>query len=85
MKEIVVYSHGKINLSLDILFKREDNYHEIKSVMQEISLKDRISFANRDKDIVIESNNPHLPKDIHNLVYKVWEKMKLSTLFHSRT
>ena len=79
MKKIVTYAHGKINLSLDILSKREDGYHEIESVMQEIDLKDRLTFENRDKDIVIESNSPHIPLDFHNLVYKVWEKMKLYT------
>lgn len=79
MKKIVKYAHAKINLSLDILYKREDGYHEIESIMQEISLKDRLIFENRDKGIVIESNNPHIPLDLHNLVYKVWEKMNLYT------
>lgn len=79
MKKIVTYAHGKINLSLDIRSKREDGYHEIDSVMQEIDLKDRLTFKKRDKDIVIESNSPHIPLDFHNLVYKVWEKMKLYT------
>lgn len=79
MEEIIIYAPAKINLSLDILFKREDGYHQIESIMQEISLKDKLIFKNRDKGIVIESNNPHIPLDFHNLVYKVWEKINLYT------
>lgn len=79
MEEIIIDSHAKINLSLDVLFKREDGYHEIESLMQEVSLKDKLIFKKRDKDILIESNSPHIPLDFHNLVYKVWEKMNLYT------
>ncbi len=79
MKKIILNSHGKINLSLDVLFKRDDNYHEIESIMQEINLKDILTFTDREKDIVIEIDSPQVPIDSHNLVYKVWEKMKLYT------
>lgn len=79
MKEIVLYSHAKINLSLDILHKRADNYHEIESVMQEISLSDKLIFKEQEKCLTIETNSPQVPIDFHNLVYKVWEKMKLYT------
>lgn len=79
MKEIILNSHGKINLSLDILYKRKDGYHEIESVMQEISLKDILTFKEQDGELTIETNNPQVPVDANNLVYKVWEKMKLYT------
>ncbi len=42
MKKITLESHGKINLSLDVLGKREDGYHELNTIMQEIELKDTI-------------------------------------------
>lgn len=79
MNEIEVYSHGKINLSLDVLYKRDDGYHEIESIMQEISLKDRILLKKRDKGIVIRSNSPQVPLDINNLAYRAWEKLNLYT------
>lgn len=40
--ELVVSAHAKINLSLDVLAKRNDGYHELRSVMQTISLRDSI-------------------------------------------
>ena len=42
MKELVLESYGKINLGLDVLYKRDDGYHEINTIMQQISLKDII-------------------------------------------
>lgn len=75
MKEIIVKSYGKINLSLDILYKRPDNYHEIRSVMQTIDLFDRLSFKEQEKGITIETDNPDLPIDNENIVYRAWESL----------
>lgn len=79
MKELILNSHGKVNLSLDILYKRDDGYHEIESIMQEISLKDKLTFRSQEKDMIIETDNPQVPIDFNNLSYKAWEKMKLYT------
>jgi len=38
------YAYAKINLTLDVLGKREDGYHDLKSVMQTISLRDDIEI-----------------------------------------
>lgn len=68
---------AKINLFLDVLDKRADGYHNIKSVMQSISLYDRISLEvdncieNR---IEIKCDNPRIMCDGSNLVYKAWER-----------
>ena len=75
MREIIMDSYGKVNLALDILYKRDDGYHEIKSIMQRISLRDRLIFQEIDHGIVIESNHPEVPKDKTNLVYRAWEKL----------
>lgn len=76
MREIVIESFGKINLALDVLYKREDNYHEINTIMQEISLRDRLTFTDEKEDIIIESDDKEMPLDSTNLVYQAWEKMK---------
>ncbi len=44
MESIALRAPAKINLRLDILGKRPDGYHEIRSVMQTISLADTLSF-----------------------------------------
>lgn len=76
MKELIIESFGKINLALDILYKRQDNYHEISSVMQQISLKDKLIFTELKDGIIMECDNKELPLDSSNLIYKAWEKMK---------
>lgn len=47
-------AYAKINLALDILDKRQDNYHEINSVMQQIDLYDELTFE-ESEDIIVQS------------------------------
>lgn len=70
MAKITIDAHGKINLSLDVLSRRQNGYHELRMIMQQIALKDIITIAELDKGIRIESNNPNVPTDSSNLVYK---------------
>ena len=71
---------AKINLTLDVLGKREDGYHDIKSVMQTISLRDDI-------EIDVGTNEPwrllcdkeHIPTDETNLAWKA-AKLYLDTI-----
>ena len=76
MEELYLKSYAKVNLALEVLYKREDGYHEIESIMQEVSLCDEIVFEDKQEGITIESNSGEIPLDSSNLVYKVWEKMK---------
>lgn len=75
MEEIILDAYGKINLALDVLYKRDDGYHEIDTVMQQIDLKDTLILKNRDSGINIKSNEKSIPLDERNLVYKSWKKM----------
>lgn len=80
MKNIEVQSYGKVNLSLDVLYRRPDDYHEINTIMQQISLKDIVTIENIDgKDIIIESNREDLPLDSSNLIYRAWDEIKKKT------
>lgn len=76
MKEIVIEAFGKINLALDVLYKRPDGYHEINTIMQQIDLKDRVILANREEfKATIDSNEKSIPLDETNLVHKAWKKI----------
>lgn len=75
MDEIILDAYGKINLALDVLHKRDDGYHEINTIMQQIDLKDTIILRNRPKGISIRCNDNRIPTDERNLAYKAWEKM----------
>lgn len=79
MDQIILDSYAKVNLALDVLNRREDGYHNIRSIMQEVSLKDILTFKTMDKGIIIESDNKDVPLDESNLVYKAWEAIKNMT------
>ncbi|GAB6099758.1 4-(cytidine 5'-diphospho)-2-C-methyl-D-erythritol kinase [Halanaerocella petrolearia] len=66
-------AYAKINLTLDVLGKREDGYHEVEMIMQTIDLYDRLSFSQIDTGIEIETNHPYLPTGKNNLVYQAAE------------
>ncbi|MCC8167908.1 MAG: 4-(cytidine 5'-diphospho)-2-C-methyl-D-erythritol kinase [Clostridiales bacterium] len=71
MDTIFLKALAKINLTLDVLRKREDGYHEVRMVMQTISLYDRLNISKVAKPgISIASNAYHLPTDESNLIYK---------------
>lgn len=68
---------AKINLAIDVLGKREDNYHLVKMIMQTIDLCDYINIEEINTDaIIIESDNPHVPTDFSNIVYKAAKLIK---------
>ncbi|MBW4828395.1 MAG: 4-(cytidine 5'-diphospho)-2-C-methyl-D-erythritol kinase [Clostridiaceae bacterium] len=76
MEELIIEAYGKVNLALDVIRKRNDGYHDINTIMQQIDLKDIVTIKDREKGIKIECDNPEVPVDSSNLVYAAWEKMK---------
>ncbi|WP_427337779.1 4-(cytidine 5'-diphospho)-2-C-methyl-D-erythritol kinase [Caloranaerobacter sp. DY30410] len=73
MRKIEVEAHAKINLSLDVLRRREDGYHEVRMIMQQISLKDIIQIEEYSGNVIIETNERMLPTDSTNLAYRAWD------------
>lgn len=73
-------SFAKINLTLEIIKKRADGYHELKSIMQLISLHDEMDFSFNDSDnIKIISDFPNLPLDEKNICHKACTKFFAKT------
>ena len=66
-----IKAYAKINISLDIVGKREsDGYHLLKMIMQNIDLYDEISIEKQKEDITISCNKSYVPTDSRNLAYK---------------
>ena len=61
-------AYAKINLSLEITGKRDDGYHEIKTVMHTIDLADRLTFSQAERTS-LQCDQPSL-EDEHNLVLR---------------
>ncbi|MCA1029138.1 4-(cytidine 5'-diphospho)-2-C-methyl-D-erythritol kinase [Cytobacillus kochii] len=75
--KLLVKAPAKINLSLDVLGKREDGYHEVEMIMTTIDLADRLELTLLDKDeIKIVSHNRFVPDDHRNLAYQAAHLLK---------
>jgi 4-diphosphocytidyl-2-C-methyl-D-erythritol kinase len=70
MKEIEIDSYSKINLTLNILAKRQDGYHNIETIMQSINLTDKIYIKEEKEGIKIKCNHPMVPVDDQSLTYR---------------
>lgn len=66
-----LHAYAKINLTLDILGKRPDGYHDLTMVMQSVGLYDIIDVKlNENTAINVKSSSALLPDDQSNTAYK---------------
>ena len=73
MREIKVKAPAKINLTLEIINKREDGFHNLKTIMHAISLYDILAFRSYVSDSIVINlygNSDEIPYNEKNLVYK---------------
>lgn len=73
MREIKVKCPAKINLTLEILDKRDDGFHNIQSIMQTIDLFDILTIKAEKSEkfqISLSGTDSNIPYDEKNLVYK---------------
>lgn len=71
MNTIILKARGKINLTLDVIGKRPNGYHDLRMIMQTINLYDTIKIKKtKTPGIRINNNLAWLPKDDRNITYK---------------
>jgi 4-diphosphocytidyl-2-C-methyl-D-erythritol kinase len=63
-------AYAKVNLGLEVLRKRADGYHELRTIYQTVDLYDRLSFESTEGDVELVVNDPHVPSGEDNLVLK---------------
>lgn len=66
---IMINAPAKVNLTLDVKYKRQDGYHEIESVMHQVNLCDQL-ILEKSRKTSIASNSKLIPQDENNLAYK---------------
>ncbi len=62
-----VKAYAKLNLTLDILRRREDGYHDLQMVMQSVSLADDLTLTPAEGEGAMRTNLSYLPADGRNL------------------
>ena len=70
-KNLRICSSAKINLFLDVLSKRSDGYHQIRTIFSEIGLADILNFALTKKGTVKILSDKDFVSTKENLIYKV--------------
>jgi len=87
MKKVKVKTPAKINLTLEVLNRREDGFHNIQSIMQAVNLYDYLTFELSSSDetkIILSGNSKEIPYNESNLVYKAavsfLEKVKIKNV-----
>jgi 4-diphosphocytidyl-2-C-methyl-D-erythritol kinase len=73
MDYITLNANAKINLSLDVLRKREDGYHEVRMIMQTIDLHDEVIVESIENGIEVSCNKHWVPSGNKNIAYKAAE------------
>lgn len=76
LSSITLPSYAKVNLFLEVLGKRPDGYHEIETVIQEVSLHDTLTFTRIPEGIIVECADPQIPRDQSNLAWKATALMQ---------
>lgn len=67
---LTVSSRAKINWTLEVLGKRPDGYHELRTLLQTVDLADTLILTPVDSGISIGCDHPEVPLDERNLVHR---------------
>lgn len=78
MEQITRQAYAKINLGLDVTGRRPNGYHDVKMIMQTISLHDTLTLKKKSQpgiEMTMEGGNELVPLDDHNLIVKSIRKV----------
>jgi len=80
MKEVRIPAHAKVNLRLEVLGKRADGYHELRTILQTVSLRDRLRLRSSPRPGITLSvtGNERLSREPleKNLVYRAVDALR---------
>ena len=76
---VEVRARAKVNLGLEVLGRRADGYHELRSVMWAIELADRVTLEASGDGIALECEAPDVPQTPDNLAWRAAELVRRET------
>jgi 4-diphosphocytidyl-2-C-methyl-D-erythritol kinase len=65
-----ILAPAKVNLILEVLGKRRDGYHEVRTLIQQISLCDEITVSSKGRGIQVDCDTVDIPGDERNIVWR---------------
>jgi 4-diphosphocytidyl-2-C-methyl-D-erythritol kinase len=78
-RSIQLKSFAKINWTLDVLFRRDDGYHELRTIYQTVSLHDEVSLNETNAQIEIVCDDSRVPCDETNLAFRAAAALREAT------
>lgn len=70
MQTLSLDSPGKVNLRLEVLGRRPDGFHQLRSLMERVSLSDEVHLNIVEKGIVVTCDHESVPNDESNVAFK---------------
>jgi len=74
-RTLILHPSAKINLTLHVGSKRDDGYHDLRTLLQSITLNDTLTFSARRGPFSLASRTPGVPSDRTNLVWRAAEAL----------
>ncbi|MBF0123526.1 MAG: 4-(cytidine 5'-diphospho)-2-C-methyl-D-erythritol kinase [Candidatus Omnitrophica bacterium] len=72
MSPLTLSAHAKLNLALEVVARRPDGFHELRTIFERIDLADQLTFSlGLPGKIMITCDHKDVPCDERNLVFKV--------------
>lgn len=75
MQMLTLYAPAKVNLRLDVVGKRSDGYHEIRNLMERVSIHDEIDIKIVEKGLQVTCDNEDVPDDESNIAFKALKEI----------
>ena len=75
ISKLALRAYAKVNLYLHVGGRRSDGYHEIRTVLQSITLHDTLTFTRGGDRFRLEVDDPTVPADPSNLVWRAVEML----------
>jgi 4-diphosphocytidyl-2-C-methyl-D-erythritol kinase len=69
-------AYAKVNLGLEVLGRREDGYHELRTIFQTISLHDDLVLRRQSAGITVTCDHPDVPLDGTNLAVRAARELQ---------
>mgnify|MGYP004702293563 CR=1 FL=1 len=70
MEEVKIRARAKINIALDVLGSRNDGYHEVSMIMQQVDLYDEVIVKKTDMGLRLKTDCEYIPNDEGNIAHK---------------
>jgi 4-diphosphocytidyl-2-C-methyl-D-erythritol kinase len=70
VRSVTLPALAKVNLDLRILGNRPDGYHDLRTIFQTLAIYDTLTFTSRKGNFAIACDDPAIPTDQRNLVWK---------------